>query len=67
MGEDGSMATWIGSGMGIIGKGGAVSFRGAIYYSSSSPKWSKLNNVASVFEYEVDGEGNAKSTLWEWK
>jgi hypothetical protein len=67
MGEDGSSATWVGQGMGIIGSGGTVSFRGAVFYSSSSPKWASLNKCAAIFEYEVDGEGNAKSTLWEWK
>lgn len=67
MGEGGEMATWIGQGVGTLKKGGAVSYRGAVYYQSSSPKWSRLNNVAAVFEYEVDAKGNTKSQLWEWK
>ena len=67
MGEGGEIATWIGQGVGTIKKGGAVSYRGAVYYSSSSPKWARLNNVAAVFEYEVDAKGNTKSQLWEWK
>ncbi len=67
MGADGSSATWVGQGVGILGKGGAVSFRGAVFYTSSSPKWTRLNNVAAVFEYEVDGDGSARSQLWEWK
>jgi hypothetical protein len=67
MGEDGNMATWVGQGVGIIGKGGGVSFRGAVFYQTSSPKWLRLNTVAAIFEYEVDGEGNAQSKLWEWK
>jgi hypothetical protein len=67
MGQGGDMATWIGQGIGTFGKAGAVSFRGAVYYQSSSPKWSRLNNVAAIFEYEVDGQGNCHSKLWEWK
>ena len=67
MGEGGESMTWIGQGVGTLGKNGAVSFRGAVYYQSSSPKWSRLNSVAAVFEYNVDAKGNAKSTLWEWR
>ncbi len=67
MSDQGDVATWVGQGVGVVGKGGAVSFRGSVFYSSSSPKWSRLNSVASIFEYEVDAEGNSRSTLWEWK
>src|SRR5262245_27078050 len=58
--NDGDMATWVGQGVGTMKPGGVVSYRGAVYYSSSSPKWSKLNSVAAVFEYEIDAEGNTK-------
>lgn len=67
MGRDGELATWIGQGVGTIGKAGAVSYRGAIYYQTSSPKWSRLNSVAAIYEYEVDGQGNTRALLWEWK
>ena len=67
MSDEWDLATWIGQGVGTVGKGGAVSFRGAVYYHSSSPRWSRLNSVAAIFEYEVDAEGNSRSTLWEWK
>jgi len=67
MGKDGEMATWVGQGVGTIGKGGVVSYRGAIYYQSASPKWSRLNSVAALFEFEVDAQGNSRSQLWEWK
>ena len=67
MSQDGDIATWVGQGVGTMGKDGSASFRGAVYYSSSSPKWSRLNNVAAIFEYQVDAEGNSRSTLWEWK
>jgi hypothetical protein len=67
MSGQGDLATWVGQGVGMIREGGAVSFRGAVYYHSSSPRWSRLNTVAAIFEYEVDAEGNARSTIWEWK
>jgi len=67
MGSKGEMATWIGQGVGGFTKSGGVSFRGAIYLYSTSAKWKRLNSVASVFEYEVDADGNYKGTLLEWK
>ena len=65
--KDGDMATWVGQGVGTIRPGGTVSYRGAVFYNSASPKWTKLNTVAGVFEYEADSDGNTKSQLWEWK
>jgi hypothetical protein len=67
MGSGGEMATWVGQGVGVFTKGGGVAFRGALYLYSNSAKWQRLNSVASVFEYEVDADGNYKGTLAEWK
>ena len=67
IGADGNSATWKGQGVGRFVEGGAVSYRGAIYYSTASPKLARLNSVAAVFEFEVDAEGNTHSKLWEWK
>lgn len=67
MGKDGDMASWVGQGVGTIKKDGAVSYRGAVYYQSASPKWTRLNTVAGIFEYEVDAQGNTRSQLWEWR
>jgi len=67
MGKDGDAATWTGQGVGTARKDGGISYRGAIYYQSASAKWSRLNSVAVVFEYEVDAEGNTRSQYWEWK
>ncbi len=64
---DGGMATWKGAGVGKFGAGGAVSYRGAIYYNTSIPELARLNAVAAVFEFEVDAEGNTHSKIWEWK
>ncbi|PYV25491.1 MAG: hypothetical protein DMG24_09160 [Acidobacteria bacterium] len=65
--RDGEMATWKGQGVGKFLGGGAVSYRGALYFSTASPKLSRLNPVAAVFEYEVEPDGNTHTKLWEWK
>jgi hypothetical protein len=64
---DGELVTWTGQGRGILKPGGAVSYRGAIYYTTASAKLARLNSVAGVFEFEVDGEGNTHGQVWEWK
>ena len=67
MGGGGESAIWKGAGIGKFGEGGAVSYRGAIYFSASSPKLARLNSVVGVFEYNVDAGGNTNSKIWEWK
>lgn len=67
MGKGGLMATWVGQGVGTVGKDGRVSYRGAIYLQSPSGKWKRLGRSAVVFEYEVDAQGNSRAQLWEWK
>ena len=64
---EGGVATWKGGGVGKILPTGAVSYRGAIYYSTAFAKWARLNSVAGVFEFEVDVAGNTHSKVWEWK
>jgi len=65
--QDGETATWKGQGVGKFLDGGAVSYRGAVYYSTASPKLARLNTVATVFEFEVDANGNTREKSWEWK
>jgi hypothetical protein len=67
MGKGGEVATWVGQGVGTIKKDGGVSYRGAVYFQTSAPAWSRLNSVAAIFEYEVDAQGNSRAQLWEWK
>ena len=64
---DGGVATWKGAGVGKFMEGGAVSYRGAIYYTTATPKLAGLNGIAGVFEFEVDAAGNTHSKVWEWK
>lgn len=67
MGKGGEAGTWCGQGVGTLKKDGAVSYRGAIYFQSASPAWTRLNNLAVVYEYEVDAHGETKAQDWEWK
>ena len=60
-------ASWVGSGVGKIKPDGGVSFRGSIFYYTSAAKWTRLNSVAGVFEYDVDAQGNSRAVIWEWK
>jgi hypothetical protein len=65
---DGDMTTWQGQGVGkVVGRGAAASWRGAIYYQTTSQKLARLNGIAVVFEYEVDEAGKTAAKIWEWK
>jgi hypothetical protein len=67
MAPDGA-GSWSGAGVGrFTGEGTAVSFRGALYFQTTSMKLSRLNSIAAPYEWEVDAKGNAHVVLWEWK
>jgi len=63
----GDMLSWKGSGQGKFTASGGVSYRGILYYQSTSPKFAKLNANPGVFEYEVDAKGETVAKVWEWK
>jgi hypothetical protein len=68
MTEDGEMATWRGQGVGwFTGRGGAVSYRGAVYFQTTSERLARLNSMAVVFEYESDESGKTTAKDYEWK
>lgn len=64
---DGEVITWKGVGTGRLEPGGAVSYRGALTFTATSSRLSRLNNIAGVFEFDVDEAGNTNSQIWEWK
>lgn len=64
---DGELITWKGSGVGKFGQAGAVSYRGMLFYQTTSHTLARLNNMCAAFEYEVDTTGNTISKVWEWK
>ena len=64
----GETATWTGQGVGRLTEGGRVSYRGSLFFrANSTGKLSFLNNIVTVFEYEVDESGNTTAKMWEWK
>ena len=64
---EGETATWKGMGTGKLTGGGAVSYRGALIFTTTSQKLARLHAIAALFEFEVDAEGNTHSKFWEWK
>ena len=66
MTQDGDMVSWKGSGQGKFGSAGAVSYRGILYFRTTSQKLAQLNSAPGVFEYEVDSAGNTHSKVWAW-
>jgi hypothetical protein len=67
MTANGELVSWKGSGLGKFGPGGALSYRGILYFQTASKELARLNNMCGVFEYEVDPSGNTTSKVWEWK
>ena len=60
---DGEMVSWKGSGQGKLGPGGSVSYRGILYFQTTSRKLARLNATPGVFEYEVDAEGKTRTKI----
>ena len=67
MGRNGEAASIKGTGVGVFTPQGGVSFRGVLYYQTTTPAWAKLNSIAVVFEHEATAEGKTTSQAWEWK
>ena len=67
MTQDGEGITWTGTGVGKFGPGGSVSYRGMLFFRTSSQKLARLNNTCGAFEYDVDASGSTVSKMWEWK
>jgi hypothetical protein len=65
--NDGEAVVWTATGSGKFGPGGAVSYRGMLFFKTSSQKLARLNHSCGAFEYEVDSTGNTASKIWEWK
>ena len=66
--KDGDRAIWHAIGVGKpTGKGLSASWRYSLRLESTSNKWSRLNGLLLVGEWETDENGNAKGTATEWK
>ena len=64
---DGEITTYTGEGIGRFNSSGVLKWRGTIFFQTSEGKLESLNNVAGVFEAEVDIAGNFVDKTWEWK
>jgi len=67
MTDEGESVTWTGTGVGRFGQGGSVSYRGMLFFQTTSKKLARLNGTCGAFEYDVDAAGNTISKMWEWK
>jgi len=67
MTDDGEAVTWTGTGVGHFGPGGSVSYRGMLFFRTTSQKLARLNGACGAFEYDVDPSGATTSKVWEWK
>ena len=68
MTNDGQVGTWSGAGVGkFTGEGSAVSFRGAVYFQTVPSALARLAQVAALYEWEIDAQGNARAPFFEWK
>lgn len=63
----GEVAVWTGTGVGKLMPDGATSFRGSIFFQTTSEKFARLNKTATVFEYDSDASGKTETKLYEWK
>jgi hypothetical protein len=63
----GDAVSWEGAGVGKLAADGTATYRGAVYFWTTSEKFARLNSVAGVFEFQADAEGNTHSKTWEWK
>ncbi len=66
MSRAGEMAMYRATGTAKM-KGPMPVWRGVLYFQSQTPKWSALNGVAVVYEYEIDENDTTHVKLWEWK
>ncbi len=65
--QEGEGIAWKGTGIGKFGADGAISYRGMLFFKTTSVKLARLNNACGAFEYDVDSSGNTVSKMWEWK
>ncbi|MFE7589296.1 hypothetical protein ACFU6K_07830 [Kitasatospora sp. NPDC057512] len=67
MSEKAEAYSWHGSGIGHFTGGGAVSWRGSIYFESASDAFLRLNDLVGLFEFDNDPQGDGRAVLYEWK
>ncbi|MGG8406493.1 hypothetical protein ACM614_07605 [Streptomyces sp. 12297] len=63
---EGETATWHGSGVGHFTDAGGINWRGAIFYETAAPSFTRLNGLAAVFEFDTDEAGKATARIFAW-
>ena len=66
MAADG-LATFRATGIGRFTEDGGADFKGVVYFETSAPSLASIDGIAVVYDWVVDGAGNATWDLWEWK
>ena len=66
MTAQGEVVEWTGAGRGRMTEQGGLSFRGAVYYQTTSERLARLNRIAILYEHETDRDDNVVTTYWEW-
>jgi hypothetical protein len=66
MTNDGDMVVWTAQGVGKPLGPVAASWRYSIFFQTASEKLGRLNGVLGVGRFEIDENGNATNTAWEW-
>jgi hypothetical protein len=64
---EGESATFRATGVGTPARQGAISWRGALFFETTSAKLSRLNGIAVATEYAVDESGKSEGHFYEWK
>lgn len=64
---DGRGAIWNGHGVGREAGDGRIAFAASVAFQTDVEKLAPLNGCLVVVEHQIDMEGNAQSTLYEWK
>ena len=62
----GQTATFTGHGVASFTGPGELTWRGALFYETTSDELSRLNGIAVLFEYQV-ADGKSEGRLFEWK
>ena len=65
--NNGGIISWTSQGIGIPDGTGMVSYRGVLFFNSTSPTFSRLGTVPGISEYEVSEDGPLFGKVWEWK
>ena len=67
--ESGESAIWKGHGIGTsTGNGIGMKFAASVaFQAQTNGKLARLNNVLVLVEHVAEGDGSARSTLYEWK